>query len=71
MKIFVDSNALESAIKDALQEMREDGAEGFDYKIGEIQGMDLRIVAENKNAADMEIIVNEGPLNITAVVEHD
>lgn len=46
MKIYCNADGLESAIRDAVKEMKDSGSDGFDYKIGEILGMNLRITAE-------------------------
>jgi hypothetical protein len=68
-KIHCDADGLKLAIEDTLKQMKDDGADGFDYEIGTIEGMKLRIVAEPENAGEYETLVMEGGFNFTAVVE--
>jgi len=62
-----DANGLKLAIEDALKDMADEGADGFDYKIGEVRGMNLRIVAEPEDGG--VIVTSHGPMNFTAVLE--
>jgi hypothetical protein len=69
MVIHCDANGLKLAIEDALSQMKGDDCDGFDYTIGEVDGMKLRIVAETDNRTCYNTVIIDGGLNYTAVVE--
>lgn len=62
---WCDGKGLKMALVDAISEMDKNDADGFDYVIGEVKGMKLRIVAEPEGSS--ELVVIDGPMNYIAV----
>lgn len=69
MGLHCSAKGLKSAIEDAFTQMREDDADGFDYEIGKVNGMKLRIVAEPEDSGCYDTLAIHGDFNFTAVVE--
>jgi len=66
MKIHCDGSGLKLAIEHALEEMDADETEGFDYPIGKVRGMTLRIVCEPDNGCFETTVIKSG-MTYTAV----
>lgn len=69
MGIVVSKKGLELGINDAFKEMADADTDGFDYTIGSVHGLKVRIIAEPDG--NCEIIVVDGVLNYTALAEDE
>lgn len=68
MNIFCSGDGLKKAISDGFEIMKENGTQGFDYPIGTVRGLEVRIVVEPKTGG-FETSVIEGPFNFEAVTD--
>jgi hypothetical protein len=57
-ELFCSGDGLKLAVQHALELMDADGTKGFDYPIGEIRGMKIRIVAEPETGCFETTVVN-------------
>lgn len=68
MDIFCSGDGLKKAILDGFKVMEEDGTQGFDYPIGKVCGLEVRIVVEPEKGC-FETTVITGPFNFEAVTD--